>query len=191
MSKPADNPPSSRESTPNDQLQTPDHSVASTSPEQGERTPEIVKLSKSKGASALDKYYSEDDQGMFFLNLQQAVAATDHAQWYSPRPDDTIPVNEDQDRQVVRRLVDAFLDTSNAMDTEGNAYRKRFTPGTNVFYDTWTIERCAWEVLVRSIVSFVMLYIMLIGIGRRQNYTPRRLQGAYLRRRNAQVHRPD
>ncbi|KAF1916598.1 hypothetical protein BDU57DRAFT_430227, partial [Ampelomyces quisqualis] len=118
-----------------------------TSPERDELIPEIVKLSKSKGASALDKYYTEDDEGIFFRNLKEAHAATDSAQWHAPIGDDTIPVSKEQDRQVIRRLVEAFLDTSSAMDTEGNAYRKRFTPGTNVFYSTWTIEACAWEIL--------------------------------------------
>jgi hypothetical protein len=148
MSEPTENTPSSRESTPNDPLLTPDHSEASTSPEKDELIPEIVKLSKSKGASALDKYFTEHAEGIFFRNMKEAHAATLSAQWFAPGNDGTIPVNEEQDRQVIRRLVEAFLDTSGAMDTEGNAYRKRFTPGTNVFYDPWTIERCAWEVLV-------------------------------------------
>jgi hypothetical protein len=112
--------------------------------------PELVKLSRSKGAEVLTKYYTEDSTGLFFSNTQKALTAMSDAEWRPPTRDDTIPKTDVEDRVVVRRLVAAFLDCRIALDTEGNAYRKRFTPGTNVFYMPWTVERCAWEVLVSS-----------------------------------------
>jgi hypothetical protein len=142
---------SSRESTPKLRFRTPDNIVSSSASDQSaqeEYMPKVVKLSKSKGADALDRYFSEDADGMYFHNSKDALNAMNHAQWHPPAEDDTIPQDDEQDRCIVRRLVDAFLDTGSAMDTEGNAYRKRLTPGTNVFYDPWTIERCAWEILV-------------------------------------------
>jgi hypothetical protein len=152
MSEPSDNNNnSSRETTPKSRLRTPESSTSPSALGQvagDEYMPEVVKLSKSKGANALDKYFSEDADGLFFRNSKAALDAMDYAQWHPPVNDATVPWNEEQDRSIVRRLVDAFLDTDGAMDTEGNAYRKRLTPGTNVFYDPWTIERCAWEVLV-------------------------------------------
>jgi hypothetical protein len=151
MSEPTDNNNSSRESTPKSRLRTPESSTSSSASEHvahNEYMPEVVKLSKSKGAKGLDKYFSEDAEGMFFRNSKTALDAMDYAQWHPPANDATIPRGNEQDRSIVRRLVDAFLDTDGAMDTEGNAYRKRLTPGTNVFYDPWTIECCAWEVLV-------------------------------------------
>jgi hypothetical protein len=151
MSEPTDNNNSSRETTPKSRLRTPESSTSPSAAEQvvhDESMPEVVKLSKSKGAKALDKYFSEDTDGMFFRNSKAALDAMDFAQWHPPANDATSPRDNEQDRSIVRRLVDAFLDTDGAMDTEGNAYRKRLTPGTNVFYDPWTIECCAWEVLV-------------------------------------------
>jgi hypothetical protein len=151
MSEPSDNAGSSRESTPKSHLRTLQSPMSPGSPDQGaqdEYMPQPLKLSKSKGADALNQYFTDDEDGMYFRNVEEATAAIDHAHWHPPANDDTIPQNIEQDREVVRRLVEAFLDTSGAMDTEGNAYRKRLTPGTNVFYDPWTIERCAWEILV-------------------------------------------
>lgn len=110
--------------------------------------PEILKISKSKGADVLGTYYQENPEGMYFSDLGEALAAIRHEQWQPPANDATIPRDNEQDRAIVRRLVAAFLDLDSAMDTEGNAYRKRFTPGTTVFYNPWTIERCAWEILV-------------------------------------------
>lgn len=110
--------------------------------------PEILKISKSKGADVLGTYYQENPEGMYFSDLGEALAAISHEQWQPPANDATIPRDNEQDRAIVRRLVAAFLDLDSAMDTEGNAYRKRFTPGTTVFYNPWTIERCAWEILV-------------------------------------------
>jgi hypothetical protein len=122
---------------------------------ENDRMPHIIKLSKSKGANVLNKYYSETD-GMFFQTFNDAHHAMDNAQWSPPMNDHTIPQNDGEDRRVVCRLVAAFMDTNGAMDTEGNAYRKRMTPGTNVSYEPWTIERCAWEVLVSFPVPYLL-----------------------------------
>ncbi|KAH7406582.1 hypothetical protein DE146DRAFT_607246, partial [Phaeosphaeria sp. MPI-PUGE-AT-0046c] len=113
----------------------------------GEPLPEILKISKSKGADVLSKYYQEGPEGMYFSDFEEALTAIKDAQWQPPANDATIPRDKEQDRTVVRRLVEAFLDLQSAMDTDGNAYRKRFTPGTTVYYNPWTIERCAWEIL--------------------------------------------
>jgi hypothetical protein len=132
-----------------------DKSMPSTPPhptEHDEGIPEVLKISRSKGAHILEKYYMENSGGMFFRDSAEASATVDQAQWHPPSDDKTIPQNLQEDQLVVRRLVEALLDTNNAMDTEGNAYRKRFTPGTTVFYDPWTIECCAWHVLVRYII---------------------------------------
>ncbi|OAK94180.1 hypothetical protein IQ06DRAFT_234606, partial [Phaeosphaeriaceae sp. SRC1lsM3a] len=112
-----------------------------------EPLPDILRISKSKGAEVLSKYYQEDSEGMYFSDFKEAFAAIKHAQWQPPANDATIPQDNEQERAIVRRLVEAFLDLESAMDTEGNPYRKRFTPGTTVYYTPWTIERCAWEIL--------------------------------------------
>jgi hypothetical protein len=151
MSEPSDDADSSRESNPRSQLRTLESQISPSTPDQGaqdEYMPEVLKLSKSKGAEGLDRYFTDDEDGMHFRNIKEAVASLNHSKWRPPINDATIPQSEEQERLIVRRLVEAFLDTSSAMDTEGNAYRKRLTPGTNVFYDPWTIERCAWEILV-------------------------------------------
>jgi hypothetical protein len=114
-----------------------------------ENMPELVKPSRSKGADVLMKDYSERN-GMYFSNCVEASDAMNHILWYPRMKDNTIPKTDEEDRLVVRRLVGAFLDMDVAKDTEGNAYRKRLTPGTNVFYEPWTIESCAWEILVGS-----------------------------------------
>jgi hypothetical protein len=141
----------SRESTPRPQLRTPDNTPPPAAV-QGEPIPQLVKLSKSKGASILEKYYVKLG-GMFFQTFEEAHNATDHAQWSPPINDPSIPRNDVQDRAIVHLLVEAFMDTDHALDTEGNAYRKRLTPGTNVFYEPWTIEACAWEILVSCLME--------------------------------------
>lgn len=70
------------------------------------------------------------------------------AQWFAPINDASIPQTDADDRQVIQQLVQAFLDMSVAKDTKDSAYRKRFTLGSNVCYKVWTIEACAWDVLV-------------------------------------------
>jgi hypothetical protein len=167
MSESGDSPTSSRESTPATPTSTPDKSMCPSSPVASTfklsrsfsptslvvdprhyDVPELVKLARSKGAEVLNKYYTEDSNGMFFSNTQKALTAMSDAQWRPPSPDTTIPKTDLEDRAVVKRLVAAFLNLDIALDTLENAYRKRFTPGTSVAYMPWTVERCAWEVLV-------------------------------------------
>jgi hypothetical protein len=137
---------SSRESISKTQLRTASN-TPSPAAVYGEPIPQLVKLSKSKGASILEKYYVKIG-GMFFQTFDDARNAMDHAQWNPPMNDPTIPQTDEQDRAVVNLLVEAFMNTDTALDTQGNAYRKRLTPGTNVFYEPWTVEACAWEILV-------------------------------------------
>lgn len=152
MSTTSDSPAVSRDTTPtNSPNQVNDGATSSSTIEQPvkeEPRPEILKISKSKGADVLSTYYKENPEDMYFSDFKDAVAAIKHGQWQPPANDVTIPRDNEQDKVIVRRLVAAFLDLGSAMDTEGNAYRKRFTPGTTVFYNPWTIERCAWEILV-------------------------------------------
>jgi hypothetical protein len=141
----------SRQSTlspPHDSPDKSSSSPSSISPDPTTDIPEVIRISRSKGARVLEKYCTVNSEGMFFRDATDAAGAVDQAQWQPPANDDTIPRDVRGDQNVVRRLVEALMDTSNAMDTEGNAYRKRFTPGTNVYYDPWTIECCAWHILV-------------------------------------------
>jgi hypothetical protein len=117
-----------------------------------ERVPEVIKLSQSQGAAVLQQDIRPTD-GMYFQTRKAAKAVMAHTAWSPPKNDSTIPRDELADREVVKCLVDAFTDLRFAMDTEGNAYRKRFTPGSAVAYDPWVIENCAWETLVCIDVS--------------------------------------
>lgn len=151
MSESGCSPTCSRDSTPAAQTLTPDKSVSPSTADAvplDQVVPEVIKLSRSMGAKALDKYHTEGPNGMFFSTYKDAAAAVNHVQWHPPANDGTIPKTAEEDRLVVRRLVGAFMELKGAMDTPENAYRKRFTPGTNVFYLPWTVERCAWEILV-------------------------------------------
>lgn len=110
--------------------------------------PQVIKLGRSKGAQVLDRLYTPNPDGLYFHSIYSATAAMTMGSWQSPRNDDTLPKTADEDREVVRRLFDAFMDLGGALDTPDNAYRKRFTPGSTVFYKPWTVERCAWDILV-------------------------------------------
>jgi hypothetical protein len=81
-------------------------------------------------------------------NLADAKAVIGRNSWAPPVNDDTIPQDEAADRVVVKRLVEAFCSMEYAKDTNGNAYRKRFTMGYDLAYEPWVIEACAWETLV-------------------------------------------
>jgi hypothetical protein len=109
---------------------------------------ETMRLSQSRGADVLDQYFPIATNGMYFQTLQAANSVMNNAQWRPPYPDSTIPQTAKDDRLVVEQLVDAFLDLASATDTQGNAYRKRFTPGLRVCYARWVVENCAWHVLV-------------------------------------------
>ena len=88
--------------------------------------------------------------GICFQNLEEAVKSMNHAQWSAPVDDDSIPRTDAGQRKVVLQIVDAFMDMTVANDTPGSAYRKRLTPGQLEYYADWTIEACAWEILVSS-----------------------------------------
>jgi len=89
-------------------------------------------------------------RGLCFQTMDDAKASMDGVQWYAPENDKTIPKTEEEHRAVVKQLVDAFKDMSIAKDTEGNAYRKRLTPGHDSYYGDWAIEACAWNIVVSN-----------------------------------------
>jgi hypothetical protein len=86
--------------------------------------------------------------GFCFQNLAAMEVETSFALWPVNTKDATIPYTDEHQRLVVKQIVDAFLDMESAHDTKNNAYRKRLTPGTNVYYMDWTIEACAWDIVV-------------------------------------------
>ncbi|KAH7347090.1 hypothetical protein BKA66DRAFT_432877 [Pyrenochaeta sp. MPI-SDFR-AT-0127] len=94
----------------------------------------------------LDRTYLKTN-GMYFQKTSNAILAMDHAQWYSPTDDASIPQTDEDHQKVVKKITDAFKDMSIAKDNEGNAYRKRLTPGANEFYPDWAIEDCAWIIV--------------------------------------------
>jgi len=118
--------------------------------------PQVIRLGRSKGAQILDMVYTQSSDGLYFPSIYSATAAMTMGSWQSPRNDATIPNTTEEDQEVVRRLVDAFMDLSSALDTPDNAYRKRFTPGSTAFYKPWTVERCAWDILVSQTVHNTM-----------------------------------
>jgi len=103
---------------------------------------------KTKTSQLLDKDgdYPEVD-GFRFKTLEEARAPMDEPQWYSPEDDPSIPATAAEYRKFVRMLVLAFKDMTRAKDTQGNAYRKRFTPGEGVYYQDWAIEACSWDIV--------------------------------------------
>ncbi|KAI4646984.1 hypothetical protein J4E93_005208 [Alternaria ventricosa] len=103
---------------------------------------------KTKISQLLDKDgdYPEVD-GFRFKTLEEARAPMDEPQWYSPEDDPSIPVTAAEYRKFVRMLVLAFKDMTCAKDTQGNAYRKRLTPGEGVYYQDWAIEACSWDIV--------------------------------------------
>jgi hypothetical protein len=100
----------------------------------------------------INKDYPVVDEhlGLYFRNSEEAMASMDHAQWV-PKADDTIPKTDEEAREVVKQLVDAFKDLSQAKDTAKNAYRKRFASGD---YNNWSIEACAWDILVSEVYQW-------------------------------------
>lgn len=89
-----------------------------------------------------------ETNGLYFQNITDSTVATAQALWRPPTDDASIPVSNEEDRAVVKTLVDAFKDMTIARDTPGNAYRKRLTKGETVFYNEWAIEACSWNILV-------------------------------------------
>ena len=103
---------------------------------------------KTKISQLLDKDgdYPEVD-GFRFKTLEEARAPMDEPQWYSPAVDPSIPETAAEYRKFVKMLVLAFKDMTSAKDTQGNAYRKRLTPGEGVYYQDWAIEACSWDIV--------------------------------------------
>jgi len=113
--------------------------------------PPVVKLANSKGSDHLDKAFKKNnDNNMSFQSYAAVGIAIGPSQWHPPLQDATIPQTDEQDRGVVCRLFDAMRDIDSALDTENSPYRKRFTPGKDTCYEPWTVEACAWEILVCS-----------------------------------------
>jgi hypothetical protein len=138
---------SSRDSTPQAHFHTPDSSPPPPAPLRPAPINNILKISKSKGPHVLMKDYGRVE-GDYFQTFEDSFNALGVAYWRPPINDLTIPRTPEQDRAIVRVVVEAFKDMTYALDTPDNAYRKRFTPGTNVCYAGWTIEACAWMVVV-------------------------------------------
>jgi hypothetical protein len=138
---------SSREPTPEVRLHTPASSPPPPTPLRPTPINNITKLARSKGPAVLFKDF-EQLGGDYFKTFEESFNALSMAHWHPPMNDFTIPRTPKQDRAIVRVLVAAFKDMSYALDTPDNAYRKRFTPGTSVCYAGWTIEACAWMVVV-------------------------------------------
>ncbi|KAI4617032.1 uncharacterized protein J4E87_008544 [Alternaria ethzedia] len=103
---------------------------------------------KTKISQLLDKDgdYPEVD-GFRFKTLEEARAPMDEPQWYSPEVDPSIPETDAEYRKFVEMLMLAFKDMTRAKDTQGNAYRKRLTPGEGVYYQDWAIEACSWDIV--------------------------------------------
>ncbi|KAJ4364173.1 hypothetical protein N0V83_009629 [Neocucurbitaria cava] len=101
---------------------------------------------KPATSALLHKELAETN-GLYFQNIAEAASATAQALWRPLTNDASIPVSDEEDRAVVKTLVDAFKDMTIARDTPGNAYRKRLTKGEAVFYNEWSIEACAWNIL--------------------------------------------
>jgi len=118
-----------------------------------ESIPALKKHKESKGAKHLDKVFTKSN-GLFFDSFTTATNAVGQAQWQPPANDSTIPQTVEQEQEIVRRLYDSFRDIVTAHDTENSAYRKRFLPGTENCYEPWTIEACAWEILVSHLFAF-------------------------------------
>jgi hypothetical protein len=112
----------------------------------------LQRLCRPKPAISIDvlnqKHPLIEGLGLRFHNLDEAKASMNCAQWRAPKCDSTIPQTDEEDRDIVKQLVDAFKDMDEAKDTANNAYRKRFTPGDGKFYSDWAIEACAWDILV-------------------------------------------
>ncbi|KAF1837131.1 hypothetical protein BDW02DRAFT_645619 [Decorospora gaudefroyi] len=90
--------------------------------------------------------------GLCFQSMEEAQDAMNDPQWRAPANDATIPQTNEEHQKIVKQLVHSFTDMDAAHDTPNNAYRKRLTPGTKVYYEDWTIEACAWDI-VRMVKS--------------------------------------
>jgi hypothetical protein len=115
----------------------------------GSASPSVA-ISKSPVHPINQKIAMNKGSGLCFHNSDEAKAAMDRAQWHAPKNDGTIPWTAEEQCVIVKQLVDAFKDMTDAKDTDGSAYRQRFTPGddNHKFYSDWAIEACAWGVLV-------------------------------------------
>jgi hypothetical protein len=145
----------SREFTPEIHLNTPDSSPPPHNLLRPAPINNITKLARSKGPAVLFKDFEQVGSD-YFKTFEDSFNALGMAHWHPPMNDFTIPRTPKQDQAIVRVLVTAFKDMSYALDTPDNAYRKRFTPGTSVCYAGWTIEACAWMVVVslhRTLIS--------------------------------------
>jgi hypothetical protein len=98
-------------------------------------------------SGCLNKYYPMA-AGLCFQNMADAKASMDHVQWRAPGNDETVPQTDEEHRQIAKQLVHAFKDMATAKDTPKNAYRKRLTPGKDLYYEDWAIEACAWDIIV-------------------------------------------
>lgn len=109
--------------------------------------PDVIKAARSQGALVLSNNVAMVN-GMHFQSQAAAMNFMNDARWQSPVNDLTIPKTDEDERRVVQRLVHAFFDMRYSLDSEGNAYRKRLTPGQPSCAPYWTVEKCAWIILV-------------------------------------------
>ncbi|KAF2852537.1 hypothetical protein T440DRAFT_392401 [Plenodomus tracheiphilus IPT5] len=84
--------------------------------------------------------------GLYFQKALEAQQPMSGPQWHAPSNDVSIPRTDQEDRAVVRCLVHAIKNMSEAKDTAASPYRRRFSQ-PKPYYANWAIEACAWDVV--------------------------------------------
>jgi hypothetical protein len=68
--------------------------------------------------------------------------------WTSPNPDNTIPQSDAQRQEVVRILLAAMKDSSQAVDNDKPAFKKRWAVDAKSKHDDMLMEATCWKIAV-------------------------------------------
>ncbi|OCL09661.1 hypothetical protein AOQ84DRAFT_220543 [Glonium stellatum] len=87
--------------------------------------------------------------GLYFSSYAHAKAACRRAKWHTPTSRKPLPSTDAEKQEIVVRLRQAILNTTDTKDKKGSAYRKRWEDGTS--YLVPHVEHVAWSILEEAL----------------------------------------
>ncbi|OCL09662.1 hypothetical protein AOQ84DRAFT_375619 [Glonium stellatum] len=87
----------------------------------------------------------DPETGLYFNSLSDALARfQEQPRWKGPQ-DVHLPLSDDKQVEIVKRIREAILNTTDTKDTRASSYRRRWGGGS--FYDVPAVDVVAWAIL--------------------------------------------
>ena len=106
----------------------------------------VEQVSASQMPAGIRNLVPDPSTGLYFSSYAHAKAACRRPTQRTPADDRPLPSTDAEKQEIVRRLRQAILNTTDTKDKQGIAYRKRWLEGAS--YWPPYVERVTWSILV-------------------------------------------